>query len=362
MSIRTFDSIAIGILFLITSHFTQLAAQSDTLDISVDDTISLEEDFFEEDDPFNCTMEFDIKAYQKNKYEGKYMPIKMIYYDLDSIPVEKEFRVKARGNFRRQHCGLPPLWLNIKKANLKSEQFQDVNKIKMVTHCRGGYSYNQYVLKEYLAYKIYNLLSPFSFRLRLAEIKYIDTGRKHKTYTYWAFFIEPEEMMTNRLNSISIKLDNLSLYHCDSVTTDIMTLFQYMIGNGDFSITKRHNVKLIKENDPLKYLPIPVPYDFDYSGLVNTYYAIPGETLGIEKVTDRFFLGPCRSDDEYKKALKVILDKENEIVSLVKEFPYLEKKDREEMLSYLNSFFIRARQDGFISVEIRATCRTKTPQ
>jgi hypothetical protein len=135
-----------------------------------------------------------------------------------------------------------------------------------------------------------------------------------------------------------------------------------MIGNGDFSITKRHNVKLLKENDPLRYYPVPVPYDFDYSGLVNTYYAIPGETLGIEKVTDRFFLGPCRTDDEYKQALKVIFDKEDEILRLVKEFPYLDEKDREEMLNYLNSFFIKAKQDNFISNEIRATCRTKTPQ
>jgi hypothetical protein len=357
MSIRTFKSIVTVVLFLFSSYFTKLYAQSDTLDISVDDTVSVGDDFFNTDDPFNCTMEFDIKSYQRNKYEGKYMPIKMTYYDLDSIPVKKEFKVKARGNFRRQHCGLPPLWLNVKKANLVSEQFQDVNKIKLVTHCRGGNSYNQYVLKEYLTYKIYNLISAFSFRVRLAEIKYIDTGRKHKTYTYWAFLIEPEMMMADRLNCIPIKADKLGNAHTDSSATDVMALFQYMIGNGDYSITGRHNLKLIKENDPFKVYPIPVPYDFDYSGLVNAYYAIPRETLGIEKVTDRFFLGPCRSDDEYHKALKVILDKENEIVSLVKEFPYLDDKGRAEMIDYLKSFFRQANQEWFISRDIKSTCR-----
>jgi hypothetical protein len=336
-------------------------AQTYNIEESINDTLDITYDFFEDEDPFNCTMEFDIKSYQKNKFEGKYMPVKMIYYDIDSIPVDKNFRIKARGNFRRQHCGLPPLWLNIRKEELKSDQFQDIKRMKVVTHCRGGKSYNQYVLKEYLAYKIYNLISTYSFRVRLAEIKYVDTGRKNKSYTFWAFIIEPEAMMAERLNAISVKADNLSIFLADSSTTDVMTIYQYMIGNADYSIAGRHNVKLIKEDNPFAFYPIPVPYDFDYSGLVNAYYAVPGETLGIEKVTERYFLGPCRTDEEYNKALRVILDKENQILRLTEEFPYLDKKDKSEMLNYLKSFFHRAKQDGFISEKILITCRKKTP-
>lgn len=331
--------------------------QSDTSTESINDTLFIENDFFENDNPFHCTMKFDIKSYQKNKYQGKYIPVKMTYCDLDSIPVEKEFRVKARGNFRRKHCGLPPLWLNIRKAELKIDQFNEVKKMKVVTHCRGGKSYNQYVLKEYLAYKIYNLISPYSFRVRLAEIKYVDTGRKNKTYTFWAFIIEPETMMAERNKAISIKTDNLSNFHTDSVATDIMALYQYMIGNADYSITGRHNIKLIKEDNPFSFYPIPVPYDFDYSGLVNAYYAVPSETLGIEKVTERYFLGPCRSEMEYQKALSVITEKEDLIIKLVKEFSPLNEKDKNEMLRYLQSFFERVRSSHFISGELLSTCR-----
>ena len=337
-----------------------LQAQEDSTDYSVYDTLSLGYDFFGPDVPFHCTMEFDIKSYQKTKYEGEYLPIKMTYYDVDSMLVEKEFRIKARGNFRRRHCGLPPLWLNIKKTDLKLKQLQDLNKLKMVTHCRGGDIYDQYVLKEYLAYKIYNLITPYSFRVRLTEIKYIDTGRKNKTYTHWAFFIEPEILMNERLNTISLKADNLGVYHTDSTLTDIMAIFQFMIGNADYSIAGRHNIKLIKDIDPLIFYPVPVPYDFDYSGIVNAYYAVPGDNLGIKSVKERYFLGPCRTDQEFSKAIKSILTKESEILDLVKGFHYMNDRDRNEMLKYLSSFFSAAKRKTFIEEHIRSTCRNSS--
>lgn len=347
-------------LFLIipfTCLTNSLVAQSDTVQQSIYNILFNRTDFFEDDSPFHCTMTFDIKSYQKKKFEGKYMPVKMTYYDIDSLPVEKEFRIKARGTFRRKHCGLPPLWLNIEKDQMQGEQLQGVKKMKVVTHCRGSKTYNQYLLKEFLVYKIYNLISPYSFKVRLTEVKYVDTGRKNKTYTHWAFIIEPEAMMAQRLNSVPLKYDNLSLYHCDSVYTDIMTFFQYLIGNTDYSITGRHNIKLIKEYSPFEHYPIPVPYDFDYSGIVNTHYAVPNDMVDIESVTERYFLGPCRSEKEYKYVLSVVQENENKIFQLIEEFPFLDAKNKNEMVSYLKSFYERAEKKNFIPLEIRSTCK-----
>lgn len=354
---QTASCLSFTLIIVFVFYSEQLGySQTDNGEFSINDTLPIPYDFFNDARPFHCTMEFDIKSYQKSR-SGEYIPVTMTYYDLDSVPLEKNFRVKARGTFRKDYCGFPPLWLNIRKDRMQFEQLEDVKKMKVVTHCRGGKAYNQYVLKEYLVYKIYNLISPYSFKVRLTEIKYIDTGRKNRTYTHWAFIIEPEALMAKRMNAVPLKYDNLSLYHCDSIHTNIMTLFQYLIGNTDYSITGRHNIKLIKENNPFKYYPIPVPYDFDFSGIVNTHYAVPNETITVNGVTERYFLGPCRKTEEYDQALNVLLENEEKIFQLIEEFPFLQATDKNEIVRYLKSFFEKAKKKNFISLEIQSTCK-----
>jgi hypothetical protein len=136
-----------------------------------------------------------------------------------------------------------------------------------------------------------------------------------------------------------------------------MTIFQYFIGNTDYSIAGRHNVKLIKEIDPFKKYPVPVPYDFDYAGIVNTHYAVPTETLGTKNVTERYFLGPCRTDKEYNKALLLLLENKYKIIKLIEEFQFLNKKDKNEMVKYLTSFYERVDMNSFIPAEILSTCK-----
>lgn len=344
-------------LTLVSFFSWQLLAQNSSKGQFVKDTLPPHYDCFSDNSRFICTLEFDIKSFQKNKDDREYMPAKMTYYDADSIPLEQEFRIKARGNFRQQHCGLPPFWINVKKADIKTEEFEDYKKIKVVTHCRGGNSYNQYLLKEYLAYRIFNIISPYSFRVRLMQVTYTDIGRNNKKYTYWAFMIEPEEMMAQRLEAVPFKNDHISIFYTDTLTTDIMTLYQYMIGHVDFSVSGQHNLKLIKLRDPFRHYPIPVPYDLDYAGIVNAYYAVPRENMKIENVRERYYLGACRSEKDYEKALDIVLEKEEEIYSLISNFTYLNEKDRNEMLDYLKSFYVEAKGPGFLNT-MHSTCLT----
>ena len=108
--------------------------------------------------PMEITLTLNLKQYQKEKFEGEYIPVHFLYEVNDSIRIEKDVRIKARGQFRREHCTFAPFWLNIRKADVANEHLQDVKRMKVVTHCNGGKSYSEYVLKEYLAYKIYNLI------------------------------------------------------------------------------------------------------------------------------------------------------------------------------------------------------------
>ena len=266
-------------------------------------------------------------------------------------------RIKPRRKFRNSYCSYAPFWLNIRKADIVNEKLQEVKKIKVVTQCRGGKDYSDYVLKEYLAYKIYNLLSPVSFRVRLVHMKYIDTGRKNKLTESWGFLIEPEEMVAERNEAIVVKKDEISMRYMRPQEMDVAAMFQYMIGNPDYSIAGRHNMKILGLPGFGDEGYTPVPYDFDFTGIVNAEYAIPGDNLGITSVTQRYYLGPCREDHEFQAAIDHINSNRDEILELVSEFPYLNDKHKKEMIGYLDNYFNSASGPNFIGTKIRTTCR-----
>ena len=114
-----------------------LGAQIEVEHVRQVDTIETSLDLFGESDPMHITLTFDIKKYQREKYKGEYMPVNFRYQLNDTLILEKELRLKARGMFRRNHCSLAPFWLNIRKSGLKDEELESVNRIKIVTHCKG---------------------------------------------------------------------------------------------------------------------------------------------------------------------------------------------------------------------------------
>jgi len=337
-----------GILF----HGVSLFAQT-----SHSDSILFTADFFDQTEVLNITLEFDIKKYMKKKSDSLYLPAKLSYYNMDSVEISKEVRVKARGESRRRLCFLPPFWLNIKHSNITDNYFSESKKIKVVTDCRGGKTYDNYLLTEYLIYKIYNIISENSFRVRLLVIKYIDVGRNRKVDESWAFMLEPENLLASRINALPIKFDNLNYRHTDSLSADIMCFFQYMVGNTDFTVNGRHNVKLYKYIDYTKPNLVTVPYDFDFAGLVNADYANPAEILDLENVTERYFLGMCRSDQQYLKVMNIFKDKKDEIYQFIDSFEYLDKKYRKSVINYLEEFYDEMDSSHFIKNRLRGTCR-----
>ena len=321
------------------------------------DTIDTSADIFESDEPMKITLTLDLKKYQKEKMKGEYMPVHFLYEFNDTLILEKEMRLKARGVFRRSHCSLAPFWLNIRKADVENVRLQDVNRFKVVTNCQGSKAYDEYVLKEYLAYKIYNIISPVSFRVRLVRMKYVDTGRKNKLTEGWAFLIEPEEMLAERLGAVAIKKDDLSTVLMKPGEMDLAAMFMYMIGNCDWSITGRHNMKILGMPGFGSEGYTPVPYDFDYSGLVDASYAIPGENLGISSVRERYYLGPCRDDEAFLATIEQITKHKEEILQMVNEFEYLEPKYKEKAIAYLESYFNEAGSDQQLQYSLQKTCR-----
>lgn len=324
---------------------------------SFEDTLAVYEDLFEIKEPLNLTLKFNVKELQKTKYKEEYLPAVMTCHVNESFEVTHEVRVRARGEIRKKICFAPMFWVNIRHAGIEAEDLNDVIKLKVVQRCKSSNMHEYYVLREYLVYQIWNLLSPYSFNTRLVRLKVIDTGRKNKEKEEWAFIIEPEAMMVERNNCMSIKSDKLSLKTVNKDWMDKVAFFSYMVGQSDYSVTGRHNLKILtsREYGPTGF--IPVPYDFDYCGLVDAEYAIPGENLGIESVTERYYLGACRSEEVYRETIEWLASYQDEIRNLILSFELMEESERQDFLKYIESYYTESETKSFIDRRITPTCR-----
>ena len=320
------------------------------------DTIETTLDLFGETDPMYITLTLDLKKYQREKFKGEYLPVHFLYELNDTLHLEKEMRMKARGKFRRNHCSLAPFWLDLRKSDLEDEDQQDFARIKIVSHCKGSLAYEEYVLKEYLCYKIYNIISPNSFRVRLVRMTYVDTGRNSKVTKGWAFMIEPEQMLAKRMDAVVVKRDDLSTQLLRPWEIDILALFQYMIGNVDYSVYGRQNMKFLGLPGYGTAGYTPVPYDFDYTGLVDAYYAIPSDFLPIKSVRERMYLGPCREAEAYQAALEHINLCSEEIFLLVNDFEFLDQKDKKDVVHYLEQYFKLSGNPKSLISSLQRTC------
>lgn len=296
-------------------------------------------DLFASDTPLELKIISDFKRLIKKKFNTEYQEAKLVFQWTDEIEVRRTIRIKARGESRRRICYMPPLKLNFSKTEFALKDLRDLDKMKMVSYCQKGYTFEQYLFKEYLNYQMYRLFSPVSFRARLINMTYVDTGRKNKEYEGYAFLIEEVDRLEDRLNAREVKKEKV---HPDATAyehVNIFSIFQFMIGNHDWSIPNLHNVKLLRLQEEGRPVLYAVPYDFDYSGLVNAHYAVPPERLDVKTIRDRVFRGFCRTEAEFEAAFEVFQAKKPEIYAMIESFPHLNQKSRRETLSYLDSFY-----------------------
>ncbi len=333
----------------------------DTLDAAAAESLDVFEDLFVREEPLKMTLYTDERQLKKNRRKEEYQPATMTCLMHDSIRVTHPVRIKARGNFRKDYCTLPPFWLNFRYAAIDNPELEDIRRMKMVIRCRPSRQFDEYVLREYLTYKIYNLFTDFSFRVRLIDMALVDAGERNEMDTIfhdWAFLIEPEELVAKRLGGLENKSDRLAMRMIHQETMDLMAMFHYMIGHGDYSVTGRHNLKIFNvSNDDVAGF-VTVPYDFDYTGLVDAHYAVPGEALGIRTVRERYFLGPCRRPDLFRITIDTMFEYRDEIEELIGNFEYLDGDEKSDMIEYLSTFYRAAESENFIDRQIISTCRS----
>lgn len=278
----------------------------------------------------------DFAAIQKNRTENKeYIPGELIYYNSDGSSVSLMVRVSARGNFRLkpENCAFPPLSVDFRKEGVKNTIFEKQDRLKLVTPCHG----EEDVIEEYLIYKLYNQVTDYSFRGRLVKMLYFDTGKNEQIFERYSFFIEDKEQMAERNNAgVSDKFH--TPFDLDHEHYKRLSLFQYIIGNKDWYVTSKKNIVIIVPEDTLMK-PVAVPYDFDFSGLVNAFYSKPRD-LPNQTIRDRrSYKGICYTKEELKAVIDYFRKLKPVFRAIIKNEKALDEKSRLEVLQYLNYSF-----------------------
>jgi hypothetical protein len=313
--------------------------------------------FFADQSMIEVTIMMDLRNMMVNKLkEGQKFPANFTAKFEDSSEVSGPVMLEVRGKYRRENCYLPPLKINFKNEN--SPVLTPLGSIKLVNPCEVGRRNNaDYVLKEYLTYKIYNLFTEKSLRARLLRINYIDSFGKRKPIQEFAFLLEDVSDMARRNDCIERKTPVKHTELADRKYLTKVAMFEYMIGNTDWSVQARHNIKLIVPKEDTTAIPFPVPYDFDHSGLVKTDYALPPPQLSITDVTQRSYRGFPRNIEEINMMVEEFTAKKETIYNMIQNFEYISVNARKNMVSFLNEFYATLSRPRSVNAEFIQNAR-----
>lgn len=310
---------------------------------------------FGDDEILDLTLSGDTRAlFRDRKEDASYRPMNLSYLDDAGQRIEIPLKVKTRGHFRllRSNCFYPPLRLNFaKKKTPENSLFAGQDKLKLVTPCRD----HKYVAREYLVYKLYNLVNEHSFRARLARIVYEDTRRGRTTEPLYGIILEDEDQMAERNGGEIIKRDGVRPNKTDREAFLKMAVFEYLIGNTDWSIQFRQNIKLLGDRSTGRL--IPVPYDFDHAGIVHTPYARPAPELRLRSIRERRYRGYCLEDLSVLDPVFAFYNELREdIYRVYTECDLLEEEYVEETKDFLDEFFATINDPEAMSEDFGYPC------
>lgn len=295
------------------------------------------EGLFDNESPLKMALSGTLPPFfeDPSKTPRKYAQV-LTHQDANGNKVEIPIEVNARGHFRRLlgHCSYPPLQLIFPKNEAQqSSIFKDQVKTKLVMPCRG----DEYVIREWLVYKLYNLISPYSFRVRLVQLTLVDEERKKPIEPFYAFLLEEEKQMANRLKMLPLER-KLPPNATQAEHFLKMAVFEYLIANTDWSVEHLQNIKLLTPDG--RTVPIPVPYDFDHAGIVDAPYAKPAVELELGSVRDRRYRGYCLENvQQFEPVIAHFNALKDKIYQVFSDCSLLNPKYQKSTMLFLDEFY-----------------------
>jgi hypothetical protein len=254
--------------------------------------------------------------------------------ELATIPI----KVKTRGIWRRKKCDYPPLRLNFGKSSAKRTVFQGLNKPKLVVSCRDNALHEEYLLSEFQLYRVFQQLTPNGHKVRLLQLSFVDSASGKLDAKRYAFIEEEPAALASRVGGQIVPQKGAKADDVDDFGEALYGLFEYMIGNTDISITALHNSELLSLSTGFL---VPIPYDFDFSGIVNTSYATAAPGLNLASVRDRSYRGWCVPDSAMTRTVELFNSRKNSIVALYSDQlgKLLNDRRRTQSLEYIDDFY-----------------------
>jgi len=316
---------------------------------------------FQAEAPLAVTLQAPWSEVLKNIKDARRHPAVLTYTDAQGQARRIEATVETRGITRRRVCRFPPLRVRFAKAAVAGTEFAGQDSLKMVTHCNREPVFKPYYVQEWLAYRLYNLVTERSFRARPLDVTYVDSKGGKPDGPRFAFLIEDVGDMARRNG---LKRDPKGRFRpgdYDSMALSRFMLFQYLIGNTDWDVMVGpqadeccHNVRVVGAGDQPR---IAVPYDFDSAGMVNANYAAPHESLPIKDVRTRLYRGLCVHNDTLQAARKEFQAHRPAIFALVQGEARLPAQRQKVVARYFEDFFEVVDSDERFAREIIAKCR-----
>lgn len=329
---------------------------------------------FENDTPLDAVLSIPLaQAYnQKDEDTRLYLDGNFSFKEANDEIVRIPLKVKTRGNYRRAHCSLPPLRLNFPKKTVKNTLFHGQDKMKLVGPCQPGGIYKDLVGLEFLAYQIFETVSDYALETRPMSLSYVDLDKKVKPRTTSAFVIEDISDLAKRKNLRAIVPEKALRSELDLNETALLEIFELFIANNDYSTLIGmpgdmccHNVRMLAPKKKAigaaaEQKLIPVPYDFDMSGLVDAPYAAPPGTLPIRKVRQRYFNGLCKDDQYFQAAIEKFRVKKPEIMALVDDSDLIGSSMKKKTRAFFEDFYEMVNEPSRYEKEIVGRCRGTT--
>lgn len=316
-----------------------------------------EERLFDSEEILEINLKFSVKKLRSETNDSTFLDSFLIYKDSEGTLDTLDVGLRARGNFRRENCYYPPVRMRLKKKEGKDNLFDGSRNLKIVFPCTKLKNADSYIVKEFLCYQLYEQVSEYTFQTRMIRINFEnEDDKKGEVESLLGFLIEDDDKVADRFDGEILENKRVVGTVLEDSAAIRHDLFQYMIGNTDWSSMYQHNIKILKLDSKTV---VPLAYDFDMTGMVMPPYAQVSNLVDIENVSQRLYRGFCRDELLMKSIRDEFLAKETLLYDEIKKLEHLVPAyEIKFMNNYLKDFFDVLKDDRRFEFNILSACRT----